>query len=267
MPSDQPTGPTLQTQSTIRQNASNPENAKNFGLTRCVFATFLGPGVTADEVSLVVYGDENNNNNKNNNNSENGNGGGGGGVIDLVKNMSENSIDDRNLSGGLVILSNSSILGFVEAPDSKVNMLIKTLVDSKKIGELRVLSTTFDIPNTVYNLDGFTVYSCNPTSEDNVDVQSEGSIIIANTIQNILLSNAKGLPVVNAYEKSIILLNKHECASLPSSNRVLACAKSQCYATSQEYLSMYENEFNVTCESHYLWPLQSVVQLHDTTTV
>ena len=252
MPTSQPTGPTLQVQTANRLCVSNNQNIKNFGLTRCVFVSYLAANVNADEFSNEVYNEDDVGHHEK-------------GMTHKVMHMSENSIDSRGLSGGLILLSNTAILGFLEAPDCKINEFLRLLGLSKMVGTVRVLATSFDIPHNVYNVNQFSIFSCNPTSEDNVDVEAEGPIPIATSIQNILATTASKLPPV--YEKTITLLNKHECSNLPSSSRILACAKSNSYATSTEYLTLYQKEFNVSCESHFLWPLQSVVQVHDTTTV
>ncbi|GMH55574.1 hypothetical protein TrRE_jg3566, partial [Triparma retinervis] len=76
---------------------------------------------------------------------------------------SESDSSIAMIKGGVAVVSNSALIGFLEGSPRKLYSLLDILSSSSEIGEIRVVSSFEDCPKNEFQY--FGVYSANPNPE------------------------------------------------------------------------------------------------------
>ena len=156
-----------------------------------------------------------------------------------------------NITGGLVVISNSSIAAVLEGPPKKIYSVLNAFAASPLLSKVRVLANIEDAPTRSF--EHFGCYTANPPSEGDVDVSAEGPVSVANDILAKFQSNS--FPEAGS---SMVALSK-QGFSVPSASRISACSECTGFPTLSEYLELFASPVSVEVESETVWPLGSTV--------
>ena len=156
------------------------------------------------------------------------------------------------IKGGVAVVSNSALIGFLEGSPRKLYSLLDILSSSSEIGEIRVVSSFEDCPKNEFQY--FGVYSANPNPETDVDVSSEGAVNVAFGLAGNITSSTSSFTEPTG--ANIVNLKN---TNIPSAGRISACSQSTLFPTVKEYLEIYAECIHVEVQSEQLWPLQDVV--------
>ncbi|GMI33631.1 hypothetical protein TrCOL_g8229 [Triparma columacea] len=196
-------------------------------LTRLMFCAGFGEGTNAEKIASAV--------------------------LKAVEDAeASETASETNIKGGVAVVSNSALLGFLEGSPRKLYSLLNILSSSPEVGQIRVVSNFEDCPKNEFQY--FGIYSANPSAEADVDVSSEGAINVAVSLaKNVSSSSSSFIEPTGA---NIVNLKN---TNIPSAGRIIACSQSSLFPTVTEYLELFSSAIQVEVESEKLWPLQNVV--------
>lgn len=158
---------------------------------------------------------------------------------------------NSKITGGLIVISNSSIATILEAPPKKIYSILNAFASSPLLSKVRILANVEDAPTRSF--EHFGCYSANPPSEGDVDVSAEGPVSVASDILAKFQSNA--FPEAGS---SIVALSKTGF-DVPSASRISSCSDCSAFPTLTEYLELFASPVSVEVESEMVWPLGSAV--------
>ena len=157
-----------------------------------------------------------------------------------------------SITGGLLILSNTAIAGFIEASPRKLYALLGSFSSSPLLSSVRIVANVEDAPERSFK--HFGVYSANPPGSGDVDVDAESPAVVAGEV----LKSLQAVPFPEGSE-GIVGLGKSAPSDIPTAAKVLGCSDCQAYPTLEEYLELFASPVSVEVESEMVWPLQSAV--------
>ena len=155
---------------------------------------------------------------------------------------------EDNLAGGIILLSESkesvlpaAALGFIETmTPSDAYDILRKINASGQLQSIRILLASDDCP--CHDFGVFDFYHTNPPPEDEVDIEAEGATrvfagIMTNLCEETLMfpsTSRKGVGIT----KTLIGPQRK---AVPSTKRVIACAKCNLYPTLEEFLEIFES--------------------------
>ena len=161
------------------------------------------------------------------------------------------------LYGGVALVSNEETMrkdlslvaafGFLEmdTPVAAIDCFRKLKENESELclATTRILLVTDDCPCNEFG--EFGVYLTIPPTEDQVDIEKEGSVTSFKNIMKHLCKQSMNFPSeakIYGNNTNIKVLSGIQSRSIPSSLRVIGCAKCDSYPTLEEYLEIFDPE-------------------------
>jgi hypothetical protein len=169
-----------------------------------------------------------------------------------------NSLDDANVSGVLLIQS-ESLINLVETKEDVAMDLLRQLSDNSSFTNVRVIVSAEDCPSRIFSDWNYRVVQSG--AEADIDLGHEDLATAGYSIYSKILKIGKQIAEQRLDASDALdRLSDNWPDLIPSQDRVLAFSAFDGVQSLAEYMQMYDAPIKVTLESELVWPIQPFVQ-------